>query len=65
MATRGRSTGRKRTPKQEQKRREKLGELALNWLTAGQIRDLLAAIKSKSFQSEKDIYGKSLGEWMA
>jgi hypothetical protein len=54
-----------RLAKQEQKRREKLGELALNWHTAAQIRDLLAAIKAKSFQSEKDIDGKSLAEWMA
>ena len=63
MATRGRS--RERLAKQEQKRREKLGELALNWLTVAQIRDLLAAIKAKSFQSEKDVDGKSLAEWMA
>jgi hypothetical protein len=56
---------RERLVKQEQKRREKLGELARNWFAASQIRDFLAAIKSKSFPSEKDVYGKSLADWMA
>jgi hypothetical protein len=56
---------RERLAKQEQRRREKLGELARNWPTASQIRDLLAAIKSKSFPSEKEVCGKSLAEWMA
>src|SRR5262245_18666518 len=56
---------RERLAKQEQRRREKLGELARNWLTASQIRDFLAAINSKSFQRDKDVCGKSLAEWMA
>ena len=56
---------RERLAKQEQRRREKLGELARNWLTASRIRDFLAAIKSKSFPSEKEVHGKSLAEWMA
>jgi hypothetical protein len=56
---------RERLARLEQKRREKLGEIAHNWLRASQIRDVLVAIKSKSFPTEKDVCGKSLAEWMA
>ncbi|MGY4505787.1 hypothetical protein ACVWYH_009744 [Bradyrhizobium sp. GM24.11] len=56
---------RERLAKQEEKRRERLGELARNWVTAGQIRELLEAVKSKSFPEEVTIGGKNLAEWMA
>jgi hypothetical protein len=56
---------RERLAKLEQKRRDRLGEFARNWLTAGQIREFLAAVRSKPFSSEMGIDGKSLAEWMA
>ncbi|MET3225780.1 hypothetical protein ABIF35_006567 [Bradyrhizobium japonicum] len=56
---------RERLAKQEQKRRERLCELARNWVTAAQIRELLAVVKSKPFPIETGIDGKSLTEWMA
>ncbi|MES5488827.1 hypothetical protein QMZ05_39310 [Bradyrhizobium sp. INPA03-11B] len=54
-----------RLAKQEQKRRERLGELARNWTTAGQIREFLAAIRSKPLSSEAELGGKTLADWMA
>ncbi|MCW2086245.1 UNVERIFIED_ORG: hypothetical protein M2193_008420 [Bradyrhizobium japonicum] len=55
---------RERLAKQEQKRRERLGELARDWRTAGEMRELLAVVKSKPFPSEAGIDGKSLADWM-
>jgi len=56
---------RERLAKQEQSRRQKLSELARDWHTAGQIRNFLAELKSKAFDVDKDVHGKSVAEWMA
>lgn len=56
---------RERLVKQEQKRRERLGELARNRVAACQIRELLDAVKSKPSPGEVTIGGRSLVEWMA
>lgn len=56
---------RARLAKLEQSRRQKLEELARDWHTANQIRDFVAAIKSKPFDRNKEIHGKSLAEWVA
>lgn len=55
---------RERLAQQEQDRRQKLGELARDWRTASQIRDFVAVLKSKPFDEQKEINGKTLAEWM-
>lgn len=56
---------RERLARQEQNRREKLSELARDWRTANQIRDLVVSLKSKPFDDQKTIDGKTLSEWIS
>jgi hypothetical protein len=60
-----RKAERDRQAKQEQSRRQRLAELARDWHTSNQIRDFIAAIKSKPFDGEKDVHAKSLEDWIA
>jgi hypothetical protein len=53
-----------RLAKQEENRRQRLGELAHNWRTANLIRDFIAEIKSKPFDAEKNVDGKTLAQWL-
>jgi hypothetical protein len=54
-----------RLAEEEKLRREKLGKLARNWRRANEIRAFIAAAKSRPFDSEASIAGKTLPEWLA
>jgi hypothetical protein len=56
---------RARLARQEENRRQMLGELAHDWQTANLIHSLIAAIKLKPFDAEKNVDGVSLAEWLA
>lgn len=53
-----------RLANQEQERRQQLAELAHGWRMASQIRECLAELKSKPFDLEACVDGRSLAEWM-
>lgn len=56
---------RARLAEEEKLRRKKLGKLARNWRRANEIRAFIAAAKSRPFDSEASIHGKTLAEWLA
>lgn len=55
---------RARLAEEEKFRRNKLRELAQDWHHANQVRAFIASVKAQPFDSEANIKGKTIAEWL-